>query len=67
MPSSSVSALDAKEEGKSNVGNTEEEEDKPSFFDIYGTDVCILFFIIQLPICLFKPLILIVVKSIKGC
>ncbi|XP_022974960.1 small RNA degrading nuclease 5-like [Cucurbita maxima] len=42
MPSSSVSALDAKEEGKSNVGNTEEEEEeeeeKPSFFDIYGTD-----------------------------
>lgn len=35
MPSSSVSALDSEGEGKSNMGKTQE---KPSFFNIYGTD-----------------------------
>ncbi|XP_038886453.1 small RNA degrading nuclease 5 [Benincasa hispida] len=35
MPSSSVSALDCVDEGKSNAGKTQE---KSSFFDIYGTD-----------------------------
>ena len=53
MPSSGVSALDSEEEGRSNVGKTKEN---PSFFDIYGTDVCIFSSSFSYPIYFFQIL-----------